>query len=216
MQGPLPQPTQPATAPIETPVRVRKRPVPSELTPRNLKNCRLDDLPASLRAAIEVMSIYWTRLGIGGLTGRHVHGWSPECNRGVQGMLRFVKQWQAGSLQLWFGPQLHSEQRCRQTLPVDCRQQNHSPEVMHPAGQPPPCWHVLHGKPIASQSGAGDQQSLQGPPPQPTQLVTEPSDTPVLVRKRPVPRDPTPRNLKNWRLDDLPASLRAASEVRSI
>jgi len=47
LHGPPPQPMQPATAPIDTPVLVRNSPVPSELTPRNLKNCRLDDLPAS-------------------------------------------------------------------------------------------------------------------------------------------------------------------------
>jgi hypothetical protein len=58
LQGPLPQPTQPATAPIETPVLVKKRPVPSELTPRNLKNWRREDLPASFAAAIDVRSIY--------------------------------------------------------------------------------------------------------------------------------------------------------------
>jgi hypothetical protein len=76
---------------------------------------------------------------MGGLTGGHGHGWSPECRRGAQGMLRLVKQWHAGSLQSWFGSQLHSEQRCLQIPPLEFRQQNHSPDVMHPSGHPPPC-----------------------------------------------------------------------------
>jgi len=41
-------------------------------------------------------------------------------------------------------------------------------------------------------------------------------ETPVLVRNRPVPREVAPSHLKNWRLDDLPASERAAADVRSI
>ena len=62
----------------------------------------------------------------------------------MHGIAVFVKQWHAGSLQFPFGPQLHSEQRNRHpTLPL-FRQQNHSPDVMHPSGQPPPSWHVLH------------------------------------------------------------------------
>jgi hypothetical protein len=40
-------------------------------------------------------------------------------------MFSRVKQWQEGFPQP--GGQLHSEQRCVQTVPV--RQQNHSPEV---------------------------------------------------------------------------------------
>jgi len=131
-------------------------------------------------------------------------------------MLRFVKQWHAGSLQLWFDPQLHSEQRWRQTPPLDCKQQNHSPEVMQPSGQPPPCWHVLQAKPICSQSGAGDQQSLHGPPPQPTQLSTAPSETPVRVRKSPAPSEPAPRSLTNCRREERRASERAAIPVRSM
>jgi hypothetical protein len=39
--------------------------------------------------------------------------------------------------------QLHSEQRCRHSVPVT--QQNHSPLVLHPSGHPPPSWHGLHG-----------------------------------------------------------------------
>lgn len=56
-------------------------------------------------------------------------------------MLSRVKQWQAGD-EHPFG-QLHSEQRWRHTVPVT--QQNHSPEVEQPTGQPPPCAQVLQG-----------------------------------------------------------------------
>ena len=78
-------------------------------------------------------------------------------------MARFVKQWHAGSLQLPFGPQLHSEQRKRQPTRPLVRQQNHSPDVMQPSGQPPPCWQVLHVKPRFSQSPAGEKHGLHGP-----------------------------------------------------
>jgi hypothetical protein len=89
-----------------------------------------------------------------------------------------MKQWQ---LRFWHpGGQLHSEQRMRHTVPVT--QQNHSPEVRHPAGQPPPSWQVLHGKPAFVQIGPTPTHGLQGPPPQPTQPATEPSVTSVLVR----------------------------------
>ena len=215
LQGPPPQPTQPWTAPSETPVRVRKSPAPSDPTPRNLKNCRLDDFPASLRAAADVRSIY-ARLGIGASTGGQAHGWSPECRRGVQGIAVFVKQWQAGSLQLPFGPQLHSEQRKRHPTRPVVKQQNHSPDVMQPVGHPPPSWHVLHGKPRFSQICAGEKHGLHGPPPQPTQLVTAPRETPVRVRKRPVPSVPAPRNLKNCLREERLASERAAMFARSI
>ncbi|MEK6275122.1 MAG: hypothetical protein AABM30_07260 [Actinomycetota bacterium] len=79
--------------------------------------------------------------------------------------------------------QLHSEQRMRQGVPV--RQQNHSPLVLQPAGQPPPCWQVLHGYDVGCMSvqiGPMPTHGLQGPPPQPTQPATEPSVTSVLVR----------------------------------
>src|SRR5437867_2936311 len=66
------------------------------------------------------------------------------------------------------------------------------------------------------QIGAGEPHGLHGPPPQPTQLVTAPSETPVRVRKRPVPSDPAVRSLKNCLRDDLRASPRAAIEVKSI
>ena len=72
--------------------------------------------------------------------GEHGQGSSSECSLGVQGMLSIVKQWHAGLLHPL--GQLHSEQRCRQTVPVT--QQNHSPDVVQPAGQPPPCSQVLH------------------------------------------------------------------------
>jgi hypothetical protein len=217
LHGPPPQPTHPAMAPIETFVPVRKRPAPSEPAPRNLKNCRLDDFPASLRAAAEVRSIYGARFGIGGWSAGHVQGWSPEWSLGVHGTAMSVKQWHAGSLQLPSGPQLHSEQRKRHPdrLPL-LRQQNHSPDVMHPFGHPPPCTQVLQGKPMFAQTGAGEPQGLQGPPPQPTQLVTAPSDTPVRVRNSPAPSEPAPSSLKNCRRDERLASLRAAIEVRSI
>jgi|SRR6188472_197269 len=122
-------------------------------------------------------------------------------------MLSIVKQWQAELLHPL--GQLHSEQRCRHTVPVT--QQNHSPEVLHPVGQPPPSTQVLQGYAPAgaseSQVCAGDQHGLQGPPPQPTQPPdTDPTETPVLVRNRPVPSEPAARNLKNWRRDERRAS----------
>jgi len=75
----------------------------------------------------------------------------------------------------------HSEQRKRQPTRPLVRQQNHSPVVVQPVGQPPPSWQVLHGKPRFSQICLGEKQGLHGPPPQPTQPSTAPSDTPVLV-----------------------------------
>ena len=105
------------------------------------------------------------------MTGLHAQGSSPECSLGVQGMLRSVKQWQEAVLHP--PGQLHSEQRRRQMLPVSTWQQNHSPEVVHPCGQPPPCRQVLQGYVPGglswSQRMAGDQHGLHGPPPQPTQ-----------------------------------------------
>src|SRR6266576_6479146 len=202
LHGPPPQPTQPWIAPSDTFVPVRKSPVPSDPTPRNLKSCVLDDFPASFLAAADVRSIYGARLGIGASTGGHVHGCSPEWRRGVHGIAVFAKQWHAGSLQVPSGPQLHSEQRNRHPTRPVVRQQNHSPDVMHPVGHPPPSWHVLHVKPRFSQICAGEKQGLHGPPPQPTQLVTAPSETPVRVRKRPVPSVPAPRNLKNCRREE--------------
>ena len=47
LQGPPPQPTQPATEPRETSVRVSQSPAPSEPAPRNLKNCRREERRAS-------------------------------------------------------------------------------------------------------------------------------------------------------------------------
>ena len=134
----------------------------------------------------------------------------------MHGMARFEKQWQAGSLQLPFGPQLHSEQRKRQPTRPLVRQQNHSPDVMQPSGQPPPCWQVLHAKPRFSQIPAGEKHGLQGPPPQPTQPATAPSETPVRVRKSPAPSEPAPRSLTNWRREERRASERAAILVRSM
>jgi hypothetical protein len=56
-------------------------------------------------------------------------------------MLSRVKQWHEGFEHP--AGQLHSEQRMRQTVPV--RQQNHSPPVLQPSGQPPPYWQLLQG-----------------------------------------------------------------------
>jgi hypothetical protein len=117
-------------------------------------------------------------------------------------MLSIVKQWQA---ELLHPPgQLHSEQRCRQIPPPapSVKQQNHSPEVLQPTGQPPPWAQVLQGYAVGlswSQSPTGDQQGLQGPPPQPTHWPPsiDPAETPVLVRNRPVPSEPAAMNLKN-------------------
>ena len=131
----------------------------------------------------------------------------------MQGIARSEKQWQHQ------GGQLHSEQRKRHPTRPELRQQNHSPEVVHPTGHPPPCAQVLHVNvpPLTcSQVGTGEKQSLHGPPPHPTHPFTDPSDTPVRVRKRPAPSEPAPIHLKNCRRDDFPASLRAAAVVTSI
>jgi hypothetical protein len=106
----------------------------------------------------------------------------------------------------------------RQTVPVI--QQNHSPEVVQSVGQPPPCAQVLQVKRLgdarSSQRIAGEKQGLQGPPPQPTQPPdTDPSETFVRVRNKPAPSEPAPRNLKNWRREDLPASAWAVLPARS-
>lgn len=92
-----------------------------------------------------------------------------------------MKQWQ----EVFAHPlgQLHSEQRMRHTVPV--MQQNHSPLVLQPSGQPPPCWQVLQGYGVGTmfvQIGPMPTHGLQGPPPQPTQPATEPSVTSVRVR----------------------------------
>jgi hypothetical protein len=72
-----------------------------------------------------------------------VHGWSPEYKRGWHGIGKSVKQWQDGFAQP--AGQLHSEQRKRQPVrdPL-VRQQNHSPPVLQPSGQPPPTAQDLH------------------------------------------------------------------------
>jgi hypothetical protein len=129
-------------------------------------------------------------------------------------MFKRVKQWQAGLLQP-FG-QLHSEQRCRHTVPV--RQQNHSPDVEQPGGQPPPSWQVLHGYGgwRLSQRIAGEKHGLHGPPPQPTQEVTAPRETFVRVSQRPVPSEPAAMNLKNCLRDERRASSCAAFAAGSI
>ncbi len=138
-----------------------------------------------------------------------MQGWSPECGLGTHGMLIRVKQWQQPS-----GHE-HSEQRWRQTVPV--RQQNHSPEVEQPTGQPPASWHGLQGRfGRLAHSGCGEPHGLQGPPPQPEQPPTAaPSETPVRVSQRPVPSEPAPRSLKNCRRDERRASVRAAFAVTS-
>ena len=87
-----------------------------------------------------------------------MHGWSPECNRGVQGIGRFVKQWQEPLPQ---PAHSHSEQRKRQPTRPLVRQQNHSPVVVQPLGQPAPSWQVLHGKPMFSQSVLGEEHGLR-------------------------------------------------------
>ena len=59
----------------------------------------------------------------------------------------------------------------------------------------------------------GEKQGLHGPPPHPTQPVTEPSAASVPDRKSPTPSDDAPMNLKNCRRDDLRASLREIAWV---
>lgn len=113
----------------------------------------------------------------------------------MHGIAVSVKQWHVCSaLQ---PPHEHSEQRILQPTRPLVRQQNHSPVVVQPSGQPPPWTHVLQVKPMFSQSPRGEKQGLQGPPPQPMQPSVAPSETPVRVRKSPAPSEPTPRNLKN-------------------
>jgi hypothetical protein len=91
-------------------------------------------------------------------------------------------------------------------------QQNHSPLVVQPSGQPPPAEHGLHG--IVAHCWNGEAHGLQGPPPQPTQKGTKaPAETPVRVSARPAPSEVIPRKLKNWRREDLRASARAAAPV---
>ena len=140
-----------------------------------------------------------------------MHGLSPECCRGVHGIGSCTKQWQ---LRFWQpGGQLHSEQRIRHPLGW---QQNHSPEVRHWGPQPPPSTQGLHGKPALVQIGPIPTHGLHGPPPQPTQPETAPSETSVPVRKSPVPSEPAPSSLKNWRREERWASLRATAPVKSI
>ena len=203
LHGPPPQPTQPPTD-TERDARAREQEARSERSggPRNLKNCRRDDRFARQCAARRVRSI--SAPGSGSeRSGGQAHGWSPECSRGVHGIGRFVKQWHDGLLHSR-RPQLHSEQRKRQPTRPLVRQQNHSPPVLQPSGQPPPCWQLLHVyfRGPARRVTAGEKQGLHGPPPQPTQPETAPSETPVRVSKSPAPSEPAPRNLKNWRREE--------------
>jgi len=116
--------------------------------------------------------------------------------------------------------QLHSEHRNRHPARAPpLRQQNHSPPVLQPVGQPPPTEQVLHVyfPPVtALHSPTGEKQGLHGPPPHPTQPVIAPSETSVRVRKSPVPSEPAPSSLKNWRRDDRRASFRAACDAMFI
>ena len=66
------------------------------------------------------------------------------------------------------------------------------------------------------QIGPIPTHGLHGPPPQPTQPVTAPSETSVPVRKSPVPSEPAPSSLKNCRRDERWASFRATAPVRFI
>lgn len=213
LHGPPPQPTHPVSAPSETSVPVRKRPAPSEPAPRNLTNWRRDERWASFRATTSVKSIYAARLPIlGSFADTHVHGRSPECTRGWHGIGRSMKQRQHPC---GLGHE-HSEQRKRHPTRVPLvKQQNHSPDVVQPSGQPPPCAHGLQG--IVEHCWNGEPHGLQGPPPQPTQWgVNEAAVAPVRVRKRPAPSEPAPRNLKNWRRDERRASAVDALEARSV
>ena len=213
LQGPPPQPTQPVVAPSETSVPVRKRPAPSEPAPRNLKNWRRDERWASFRATTSVRFIYAARLPIlGSFSDTHVQGRSPEWGLGWHGIGRSMKQRQQPC---GLGHE-HSEQRKRHpTRDPLVRQQNHSPVVVQPSGQPPPWTHGLHG--IDEHCWKGEPHGLHGPPPQPTQKgVTEPIVAPVRVRKRPAPSEPAPRNLKNWRRDERRASAVDALPAMSI
>jgi hypothetical protein len=147
------------------------------------------------------------RAEIGGVTGGHWHGWSPECDLGVHGMLMSVKQRQhpCGD-----GHE-HSEHRRRHW--VAAVQQNHSPVVVQSCGQPPACEHGLQG--IVEHCTNGEPHGLHGPPPQPTQWTTEPSDTFARERTRPAPSELMPRNLKSCRREDFRASAREAAPARA-
>ena len=72
-----------------------------------------------------------------------MQGSSPECSLGVHGIGRFVKQWHDGLSHP--AGQLHSEQRNRHPVRPLVRQQNHSPPVLQPSGQPPPDWQLRQG-----------------------------------------------------------------------
>ena len=155
-----------------------------------------------------------TRLGSGASTGGQAHGWSPEWRRGVHGIAVSVKQWH------WLpsahpGGQLHSEQRKRHPTRTLVRQQNHSPDVEQPSGHPPPAGTSCTRSRRSRRSGRRPARVAR------TAAAADAErdgseETPVRVRKSPAPSVPAPRNLKNCRLDDFPASLRAAAEVRSI
>jgi hypothetical protein len=122
-----------------------------------------------------------------------------------------VKQAQLGLLHP--PGQLHSEQRRRHC--VEVVQQNHSPEVEQPTGQPPPCWQVLHGNASVGPwpHGGAPTHGLQGPPPQPMHPETDPRATSLRVRTRPAPSELAVMNLKNCRRDDFRASVRAIACV---
>jgi hypothetical protein len=149
-----------------------------------------------------------------GASAGHGHGWSPECGVGLHGIATGVKQWHEGFVQLPAG-QLHSEQRMRHRVPVT--QQNHSPEVIQPSGQPPPTSQLLQLNPPARllQRVTGEKQGLHGPPGHPTHPDTEPSATSVPVSQRPAPSEPALRNLKNWRREERRASARLAAPARA-
>ena len=56
------------------------------------------------------------------------------------------------------------------------RQQNHSPPVEQPGGQPPPCWHVLQTywpAVTSSHNPAGEKHGLQGPPPAARYIIVQ-------------------------------------------
>ncbi len=141
----------------------------------------------------------------------------PSAARGLHVMPMFVKQWQRGFAHSRPGSCTPSSGNGTRLDRRYVRQQNHSPEVEQPSGHPAPWRARLARKwPATVADRPMPTHGLQGPPPQPTQPGRDPARPPCAVRQRPAPSDPTPRNLKSCRCDELPASSASRGRRRSI
>ena len=141
----------------------------------------------------------------GGVTGGHWHGWSPECDLGVHGMLMSVKHRQ----QPCGDGHEHSEHQ-RQALGSPRCGQTTRRSSCSPAGSRLPASTACRA--WSCTAGMASRRGCAGPPPQPTQWTTEPSDTFARERTRQGrPAGSMPRNLKSCRRDDFRASARASS-----